>query len=73
MQLPLPDDPSLCPASSSSNAHDPDEEEEEQTTEGKGKSVLHVALECVLGVMRGKVLSGPGDYVGLLVYNVDVS
>lgn len=41
-------------------------------TAGKGKSPLQLALESVLSVMRTKIMSGPTDYVGVLVYNVVV-
>ncbi len=36
------------------------------------RSPLHMALEVVLRVQRGKVLSGPNDSVGVLLWNVDV-
>jgi hypothetical protein len=40
---------------------------------GPPKSPLHMALEAVLKVERGKVMSGPNDSVGVLLWNVDVS
>lgn len=68
MQTPLDDydpDTSQPKASSSKMSH--------ARTAGKGKSPLHIALETVLAVERAKVLTGPSDCVGVLVYNVDSS
>jgi hypothetical protein len=70
MQTPLPDATSL---DSKTDADNTDAEGRSLDTTGKGKSPLHIALESVLGVMRGKILSGPTDHVGVLVYNIDVS
>ncbi len=39
---------------------------------GPAKSPLHMALEAVLKVQRGKVMSGPNDSVGVMLWNVDV-
>lgn len=71
MQTPLDDyDPSAAtlPQGSSSKPS-----QIHLRTAGKGKSPLHIALETVLAVERAKVLTGPSDCVGVLVYNVDSS
>lgn len=39
----------------------------------RGKSPLHQALEAVVKIERTKVITGPSDSVGVLLYNVDVS
>lgn len=39
----------------------------------RGKSPLHQALEAVVKIERTKVITGPNDSVGVLLYNVDVS
>lgn len=39
----------------------------------KGKSALHQVLESVVRFEKGKVITGPSDSVGLMLYNVDVS
>jgi hypothetical protein len=70
MQTPLPDATSLA---AKTDEDDTDAEGRSLNTAGKGKSPLHIALESVLGVMRGKILSGPSDFIGVLVYNIDVS
>jgi ATP-dependent DNA helicase 2 subunit 1 len=38
-----------------------------------GKSALHQVLEAVVKIEKGKVITGPADSVGLLLYNIDVS
>lgn len=38
----------------------------------RGRSALHQALDVAQQIQRAKVLSGPDDSVGLLLYNVDV-
>jgi hypothetical protein len=70
MQTPLPDSSSPLDPLGAENLN---AEGESMDTSGKGKSPLHIALESVLGVMRGKILSGPSDFVGVLIYNVQVS
>ncbi len=60
MQRPLPD--SYFPSTN---------DDPEPTTEGKGKSPLHLALEVVLSIQRKKILTGPSDSVGVLIYNID--
>lgn len=70
MQRPLPDSTS---EESETNEDTTDAEGRSLDTTGKGKSPLHIALESVLGVMRGKILSGPNDYIGVLIYNIAVS
>jgi len=47
----------------------------ERNEEGviKGKSALHQVLEAVVRIEKGKVITGPADSVGLLLYNIDVS
>jgi hypothetical protein len=70
MQTPLPDATSL---GHKTDEDDTDAEGRSLNTTGKGKSPLHIALESVLGVMRGKILSGPSDFIGVLIYNIDVS
>ena len=70
MQTPLPDATSL---GVKTDEDDTDAEGRSLNTTGKGKSPLHIALESVLGVMRGKILSGPSDFIGVLIYNLDVS
>ncbi|KAL7418434.1 ATP-dependent DNA helicase II subunit 1 [Cryptotrichosporon argae] len=37
----------------------------------RGKSALHQALEAVVRIERSKVITGPSDSVGVLLYNVD--
>ncbi|KAK4689603.1 ATP-dependent DNA helicase 2 subunit 1, partial [Tremellales sp. Uapishka_1] len=37
----------------------------------RGRSPLHQALEAVMNIQRSKVITGPADSVGLLLYNVD--
>lgn len=69
MQRPLPDSTS---EESETNEDNTDAEGRSLDTTGKGKSPLHIALESVLGVMRGKILSGPNDYIGVLIYNIAV-
>lgn len=39
----------------------------------RGKSALHQVLEAVVKIEKGKVITGPADSVGLILYNVDVS
>ncbi|KIR62445.1 ATP-dependent DNA helicase II subunit 1 [Cryptococcus bacillisporus CA1873] len=39
----------------------------------RGRSALHQALDVAHQIQRAKVLSGPDDSVGLLLYNVDPS
>jgi ATP-dependent DNA helicase 2 subunit 1 len=48
---------------------------DERNREGviKGKSALHQVLEAVVKIEKGKVITGPADSVGLLLYNIDVS
>ena len=70
MQRPLPDSTS---EESETNEDNTDAEGRSLDTTGKGKSPLQIALESVLGVMRGKILSGPNDYIGVLIYNIAVS
>lgn len=38
----------------------------------RGKSALHQVLEAVVKIEKGKVITGPADSVGLILYNVDV-
>ncbi|WWC64593.1 uncharacterized protein I303_107204 [Kwoniella dejecticola CBS 10117] len=37
----------------------------------RGKSALHQALEAVVKIQRSKVITGPADSVGVLLWNVD--
>ena len=39
----------------------------------RGKSALHQVLESVVKLEKSKVITGPSDSVGLMVWNVDVS
>jgi ATP-dependent DNA helicase 2 subunit 1 len=39
----------------------------------RGKSMLHQALKAIVDIERRKVLTGPSDSIGVLLYNVDVS
>ncbi len=39
----------------------------------RGKSPLHQALDAVAKIERSKVITGPHDSVGVLLYNIDVS
>ena len=39
----------------------------------RGKSALHQVLEAVVELERKKVVTGPADSVGLLLWNVDAS
>lgn len=72
MQTPLPDAPSF---SSSFDQANPSQKPSQAhlDTAGRGKSPLHMALEVVLAVEKAKVLTGPNDSVGVLIYNVDSS
>jgi hypothetical protein len=38
----------------------------------RGKSALHQVLEAVVKIEKGKVITGPADSVGLLLYNINV-
>lgn len=38
----------------------------------RGKSALHQVLDAVVQIERSKVITGPADSVGLLLYNIDV-
>lgn len=48
---------------------------DEETPDGtvRGRSPLHQVLEAVVKIEKSKVITGPADSVGLLVYNIDVS
>jgi ATP-dependent DNA helicase 2 subunit 1 len=48
---------------------------DEETPDGaiRGRSALHQVLEAVKRIEKSKVITGPADSVGLLVYNIDVS
>lgn len=48
---------------------------DDDTPEGaiRGRSPLHQVLEAVKKIEKSKVITGPADSVGLLVYNIDVS
>lgn len=48
-----------------------DTDEDEGPT--RGKSALHQVLESVVRFEKGKVITGPADSVGLLLFNIDVS
>ncbi|WVW86165.1 hypothetical protein I302_108206 [Kwoniella bestiolae CBS 10118] len=37
----------------------------------RGKSALHQALEAVVKIQRSKVITGPADSVGVLLWNID--
>jgi ATP-dependent DNA helicase 2 subunit 1 len=39
----------------------------------RGKSALHQVLESVVKLEKSKVITGPSDSVGFMVWNVDVS
>ena len=39
----------------------------------RGKSALHQVLEAVVDLQRKKVITGPADSVGVVLWNVDVS
>lgn len=39
----------------------------------RGKSALHQVLEAVVDLQRKKVITGPADSVGVMLWNVDVS
>lgn len=39
----------------------------------KGKSALHQVIDAVAEIERRKVITGPADSVGVLLYNIDVS
>lgn len=47
---------------------------DQQNAQGiiKGKSALHQALEAVVKIQRSKVITGPADSVGVLLWNIDV-
>ncbi len=46
-----------------------------ETPEGsiKGKSALHQVIDAVAEIERRKVITGPADSAGVLLYNIDVS
>ncbi|KAK8853185.1 hypothetical protein IAR55_003887 [Kwoniella newhampshirensis] len=48
---------------------------DQDTPEGiiRGKSALHQALDAVAKIERSKVITGPADSVGVLLWNVDPS
>lgn len=46
---------------------------EDETQMIRGKSALHQVLESVVKFEKGKVITGPSDSVGLMLFNVDVS
>jgi hypothetical protein len=56
--------------------HKPRPDRDDPDDEGrtiKGKSALHQVLESVVRFEKGKVITGPADSVGLMLFNVDVS
>ncbi|WVR07687.1 hypothetical protein IAU60_004729 [Kwoniella sp. DSM 27419] len=58
-------------ASSSMQKPFPDTENEDGPV--RGKSALHQALEAVVKIQRSKVITGPADSVGVLLWNVNPS
>ncbi|KAL1412750.1 ATP-dependent DNA helicase II subunit 1 [Vanrija albida] len=55
----------------SESMHKPMPDERNAAGVIRGKSALHQALEAVVRSERGKVITGPADSVGLLIYNLD--
>lgn len=53
--------------------HTPLPDEENSAGLIRGKSPFHQALEAVVRIERTKIVTGPSDSVGVLLYNVDVS
>ena len=39
----------------------------------RGKSALHQVLDAVIDLQRKKVITGPSDSIGVMLWNVDVS
>lgn len=52
--------------------HTPLPDEENSAGRIRGKSPLHQALDAVVRIERTKIITGPADSVGVLLYNVDV-
>ena len=57
----------------SESMHRPHKDDANDEGVVRGKSALHKTLEAVVGIQRSKVITGPADSVGVLLYNVDVS
>ena len=57
----------------SSSMQRPQADEKNEAGIIRGKSALHQVLEAVVKIEKGKVITGPADSVGLLLYNIDVS
>ncbi|WOO82294.1 ATP-dependent DNA helicase II subunit 1 [Vanrija pseudolonga] len=55
----------------SESMHTPMPDERNSAGVIRGKSALHQALEAVVRSERNKVVTGPADSVGLLLYNLD--
>lgn len=53
--------------------HKPRSDRQNPSGTVRGKSALHQVLESVVKLEKSKVITGPSDSVGLLVWNVDVS
>lgn len=53
--------------------HTPMPDEENAAGRIRGKSVLHQTLTAIVDIQRRKVVTGPMDSVGVVLYNVDVS
>lgn len=57
----------------SESMHQPVPDEANEAGLVRGKSVLHQALRAIVDIERRKVITGPSDSIGVLLYNVDVS
>lgn len=53
--------------------HTPSPDERNEAGIVRGKSMLHQALKAIVDIERRKVITGPSDSIGILLYNVDVS
>lgn len=53
--------------------HKPRADKENDEGRIRGRSALHQVLESVVKFQKSKVITGPSDSVGLMVWNIDVS
>jgi len=53
--------------------HAPQPDERNEAGIVRGKSLLYQALKAIVDIERRKVITGPSDSIGILLYNVDVS
>lgn len=53
--------------------HKPRADKDNEFGRVRGRSALHQVLESVVKLEKSKVITGPADSVGLMLWNVDVS